>query len=297
MKRWLMVVAVASLVVAVSGNAAASLVLQLDGIEIFAFDGNYYTYYGTNDSFTSDPYPMPVGFGIEVQGTSSIIVSGDPEHYGLVVSGDYGDELLGTTTYNAPFEAGVPDATVADITTGPGFSDDNGTREWALSYSHDGLDPIPNPYHSVLFGDLPDLFSDPSQFAGLTGPGNELFFRDDLGNDGPGGIYDRLDLTLTLDSDGIYHSVHAQSDPATNPEVSLTDMSDYLNDFTLNGNGGPGVLTLTGSVYEIGFDAYGRNVWSTQNPVPEPMSMVMLGCIGVGMFSARKIRWKKINSV
>jgi hypothetical protein len=271
-----------------AGTASADLSLQVDGHEIFNFAGNYYTYYGTNDSFAPVAIPLPVGFGIEMQGTSSAILGlgNDPEHYGLVVSGDYGDELLGTTTYNPPFASGVPDAVVADITTGAGFDDHSGTAEWALSYSGNGVDPVPNPYHSVLFGALPDLFSDPSTFTGLTGPGNELYFRDDLGIDGPGGIPDRLDISLILNSDGIYHSVNAENFPATNYEFSLALLSDYLNDLEVNGNGGPGILTLTGSVYEVGFDEDGRNVWKT--PEPGTFAIFGLGLVGLGLMRRRQ---------
>lgn len=78
------------------------LILKLDGIEIFAFEGNYYTYYGEYNPGG----PGPVAFGIEMQGVRSpVIAPTDPENYGLIISANWGVEA-GPLTYDPPFSPG-----------------------------------------------------------------------------------------------------------------------------------------------------------------------------------------------
>ncbi|PHR86588.1 MAG: hypothetical protein COA78_37830 [Blastopirellula sp.] len=256
-----------------AGVASAGLSLKLDGHEIYTFEGNFYTYYGTYEGT-----PGQVGFGIEAQGTSSpFFAPTDPQNYGLVVSGKFSDEIPGTFTYLPP----LLDAPVAAYTSGTSNPPEIiGSAEWALSYSGNNVNPVPNPHHSVLFGDLAPLFAD----GALVGPGQELNFHPD--NDGPGKKPDRLDLMLTLETDPThsYHSVHYG-------DLSLVDLSNYLNETT----GSPGILTLSGIVYEIDEYSNGRNVWSTVKPVPEPTSLAIFGigalCMGAG--AARRRRKEK----
>lgn len=127
-----------------------------------------------------------------------------------------------------------------------------------------------------MFGD----FALGSLFSNLLGPpGGILSFRDDLGNDGPGGIPDRLDINLTLPSSNIFYDTVT---PA-NPNVPLSDLSLFL------GGNGAGVLSLTGTVYEQGFDASGRNVWTTAVPEPGSIALFSLGIVCLGFSS----RWRK----
>jgi len=60
-----------------------------------------------------------------------------------------------------------------------------------------------------------------------------------------------------------------------------------VNDGIINGNGGPGDLSLMETVYERGFDEFGRNVWTT---VPEPGSITLfsLGLAGLGFSRYRR---------
>jgi hypothetical protein len=255
------------------------LILKLDGIEIFAFEGNFYTYYGEYDPAIGT---RAAAFGIEMQGVRSpVIAPTDPENYGLIISANWGSEVPGVSlTYDAPYPSGAPKPPVYDQGV-----DQLAMVDWALSYSFNPVDPIPNPFHTTLYGTLDPLL--PILLGPPAGsPGGILSFRDDLGNDGPGGIPDRLDINLTLPSDGIYHSVNLA-------EAPLPLLSDFLNDGSVNGNGGPGVLSLTGTVYERGFDAAGRNVWTTVVPEPGSIALFSLGVVCLGFSS----RWRRRSRV
>lgn len=222
--------------------ASAALVLKIDNNEIFSFDANFYTHYGEVAGNVTQ-----TGFSIEGQATNgSIFAPTDPEHYGFSLSADFGAEFS-----SAPY--GLPSVSVVE--QGVNVA----TSEWALSYSHDDINPFNSPFHSTLFGSL-DL--DPATL--LT---DVLNFRDDLGNDGPGGKQDRLDFNLTLNSDNIYHSVNLAEYPFA------------------------GELTISGSFFEQGLDAAGRNVWSTESTdIPEPLSVLLfsLGMTGLSLTRRNK---------
>ena len=69
--------------------------------------------------------------------------------------------------------------------------------------------------------------------------------------------------------------LHVQLYNAEDERVANFDI-----DYVFTGRGGPAWTTVDGT-------------WEQDTPLPEPVSMVMLGCVGAGMLATRKLRGKR----